>query len=80
MNLGMTDPLLDITFPYLTIENLYFREDKIKSPETNLKKIKIKKNMGWCDDIKSNKYNKLISRQNRKYGDSSITIFELLAN
>jgi len=25
-------------------------------------------------------YNKLISRQNRKYGDSSITIFELLAN
>ncbi len=44
-----------------SIENLYFREDKIKNPETNLKKIKIKKNMGWCDDIKSNKYNKLIS-------------------
>lgn len=43
-----------------SIENLYFREDKIKNPETNLKKIKIKKNMGWCDDIKSNKYNKLI--------------------
>ena len=44
-----------------SIENLYFRKDKIKNPETNLKKIKIKKNMGWCDDIKSNKYNKLIS-------------------
>ena len=43
-----------------SIENLYFREDKIKNPETNLKKIKIKKDMGWCDDIKSNKYNKLI--------------------
>ena len=43
-----------------SIENLYFREDKIKNPETNLKKIKIKKNMGWCDDIKSNKNNKLI--------------------
>ena len=43
-----------------SIENLYFREDKIKNPKTNLKKIKIKKNMGWCDDIKSNKYNKLI--------------------
>jgi len=43
------------------IENLYFREDRIKKPLTLLKCIKIKKNMGWCDDISfSKKYNKLI--------------------
>ena len=43
------------------IENLYFREDRIKKPLTLLKRIKIKKNMGWCDDINfPKKYNKLI--------------------
>ena len=43
------------------IENLYFREDRIKKPLTLLKCIKIKKNMGWCDDINfPKKYNKLI--------------------
>ena len=43
------------------IENLYFREDRVKKPLTLLKCIKIKKNMGWCDDISfPKKYNKLI--------------------
>ena len=43
------------------IENLYFREDRIKKPLTLLKSIKIKKDMGWCDDISfPKKYNKLI--------------------
>ena len=43
------------------IENLYFREDRIKKPLTLLKCIKIKKEMGWCDDINfPKKYNKLI--------------------
>ena len=43
------------------IENLYFREDRIKKPLTLLKCIKIKKDMGWCDDIRfPEKYNKLI--------------------
>ena len=43
------------------IENLYFREDRIKKPLTLLKCIKIKKDMGWCDDISfPKKYNKLI--------------------
>ena len=43
------------------IENLYYREDRIKKPLTLLKCIKIKKNMGWCNDIRfPNKYNKLI--------------------
>ena len=43
------------------IENLYFREDRVKKPLTLLKCIKIKKDMGWCDDISfPKKYNKLI--------------------
>ena len=43
------------------LENLYFRKDRIKKPITSLKCIEIKRNMGWCNDIKlSKKYNKLI--------------------
>jgi L,D-peptidoglycan transpeptidase YkuD (ErfK/YbiS/YcfS/YnhG family) len=43
------------------IENLYFRKDRIKKPETLLKCIEIKEDMGWCDDIyHQKKYNKLI--------------------
>ena len=43
-----------------TIENLYFRKDRKKKPSTLLKCIKIKKNMGWCDDVRfPKKYNKL---------------------
>ncbi len=43
------------------IENLYFRKDRIEKPLTSLKCIQIKKNMGWCNDIRfPNKYNKLI--------------------
>ena len=43
------------------IQHLYFRKDKLKKPETSLKCIEIKKNMGWCDDVNySKKYNKLI--------------------
>ena len=51
------------------IENLYFREDRIKKPLTLLKCVKIKKNMGWCDDISfPKKYNKLIKiEKNLRY-------------
>ena len=42
------------------IGNLYFRNDRNKKPETKLRSIPIKKNMGWCHDIKNKKlYNKL---------------------
>lgn len=47
------------------IENLYYRKDRIEKPVTKLKSIEIKKNMGWCDDPKSKKYNKLI-KTNKK--------------
>jgi len=43
------------------IENLYFRKDRLEKPNTKLKCIEIKENMGWCDDIKSkNNYNRII--------------------
>jgi len=42
------------------IENLYYRDDRINKPLTLLKCIKIKKDMGWCNDINHpKKYNKL---------------------
>ena len=41
------------------IEYLYFRKDRLEKPLTSLKCIRIKKNMGWCNDVKSPKmYNK----------------------
>ena len=44
-----------------SIEHLYYRNDRLNKPITKLKCIPIKKNMGWCDDIKNQKnYNKLI--------------------
>jgi len=48
------------------IGNLYFRNDRKAKPSTLLKCIKIKKNMGWCDDIRfPKKYNKLIKIENK---------------
>ena len=44
-----------------TLGNLLYRNDRNPKPLTKLKCIPIKKDMGWCDDIKSKKnYNKLI--------------------
>ena len=43
------------------IENLYYRKDRLVQPTTSLKCIKIKKDMGWCDDMNfPGKYNKKI--------------------
>ena len=39
---------------------LYYRKDRIKLPKCNITKKIIKKNMGWCDDSRSKKYNKQI--------------------
>ena len=39
---------------------LYYRRDRIKNLKCKIRKKIIKKNMGWCDDIKSKKYNKEI--------------------
>ena len=42
------------------IKYILYRKDRIKKLKTKIKKIVIKKNMGWCDDPQSKKYNKLI--------------------
>ena len=42
------------------ITKIYYRADRIKNIQTSLKKIKIKKSFGWCDDPNSNFYNKEI--------------------
>jgi L,D-peptidoglycan transpeptidase YkuD (ErfK/YbiS/YcfS/YnhG family) len=39
---------------------LYYRKEKFTRLSTKLKKIQIKKNMGWCDDVNSKLYNKPI--------------------
>ena len=41
------------------IKYVLYRKDKVKI-STKLKKKVIKKNMGWCDDPRSNQYNKLV--------------------
>ena len=38
-----------------SLGNLYYRSDRILKPITRLKCIKIRKEMGWCDDIKVKK-------------------------
>ena len=42
------------------LKQIFYRKDRIKFIKTNLKKTIIRKNMGWCDDITSKYYNKLI--------------------
>lgn len=42
------------------ITKIYYRADRIKNIQTSLKKTKIKKSFGWCDDPNSNFYNKEI--------------------
>ena len=44
---------------------IYYRKDKIKKIINPIKKIQIKKNMGWCDDPKSDLYNQQIKLPNK---------------
>jgi L,D-peptidoglycan transpeptidase YkuD (ErfK/YbiS/YcfS/YnhG family) len=43
------------------IIKIYYRSDKIEEIKTLIKRIKIRKNMGWCDDPKSRSYNQQIN-------------------
>ncbi len=48
------------------IGHLYFRKDRIEKPQTLLKCVEIKKEMGWCDDVNFSKiYNKLIKTSSK---------------
>ena len=49
-----------------SLGNLYFRKDRNKKPQTKLKCIPIKKNMGWCNDVKSKKYYNKLIKVNKK--------------
>ena len=42
------------------IKYILYRKDRVKKIKSKFKMIIIKKNMGWCDDPKSNRYNKLV--------------------
>jgi len=42
------------------IKCVLYRKDRIKKVMSKIKKIIIKKNMGWCDDPRSKAYNKII--------------------
>ena len=42
------------------IKEIFYRKDRVQNLITRIKKTVIRKNMGWCDDPKSKKYNKLI--------------------
>ena len=42
------------------IVKVYYRKDRIKKIYTRITCNNIKRDMGWCDDPKSKKYNKLI--------------------
>ena len=43
------------------LKYILYRKDRIFDLKTRLKKIVIKKRMGWCDDPNSNYYNKIIN-------------------
>jgi L,D-peptidoglycan transpeptidase YkuD (ErfK/YbiS/YcfS/YnhG family) len=47
------------------IVKIYYRSDRIKKISSKFRAIKIKKNMGWCDDPNSKNYNQLINLPNR---------------
>ena len=47
------------------IIKIYYRPDKINKIISSIKKIKIKKNMGWCDDPSSSYYNKQVKLPNK---------------
>ena len=49
-----------------SLVKLYYRADRIKKLNANLSCKKIKKNMVWCDDPKSTKYNKEVNRKKIK--------------
>ena len=47
---------------------IYYRNDRVQKPITKLKSYKIKRNMGWCNDINSKYYNrKIIINKNIKH-------------
>ena len=42
------------------IKFILYRKDRIKKIQTKIKRLILKRNMGWCNDPNSKQYNKLI--------------------
>ena len=51
-----------------SLGKLYYRSDRIKKIDTNLKRKAIKKNMGWCNNPNDRKYNKEFDLNSKKKG------------
>ena len=50
----------------LQLKSYFLEKIELNKPNTTLKVIKIRKDMGWCDDIRSpKKYNRLIKIDNK---------------
>ena len=47
------------------LNKIFFRHDRVNFFKTKLKKVKIMKYIGWCNDSKNQNYNKLI-KMNKK--------------
>jgi len=43
-----------------SLGNVYYRKDRNIKPITKLNSISINRQMGWCNDVRNKKYNKLI--------------------
>ena len=57
----------DLKTPKGKFKILYvlYRKDRVPKINVKIKKIQIKKNMGWCDDPKNKFYNKLVKISNK---------------
>ena len=44
----------------LRLRYIFYRKDRVKKIKSTLKLVPIKKNYGWCDDIRSKMYNKFV--------------------
>ena len=42
------------------LKYIFYRKERVKNINSKLKIIPIKKNFGWCDDVRSKYYNKFI--------------------
>ena len=46
-------------------KEIFYRPDRVSLKKSNIKSRKITKNMGWCDDVKSKYYNKLVTTKQK---------------
>tara|TARA_Y100000816_G_scaffold289822_1_gene277095 strand:- start:800 stop:1315 length:516 start_codon:yes stop_codon:yes gene_type:complete len=55
-----------------SLGNLFYRNDRNIKPLTKLKCVKIQKDMGWCNDVRSNKYYNKLVRNNKTVKNESL--------